>query len=284
MRNISKFFLLAFTIVGFAACKKDENKVFFEGGTPPVLNASRTGTIPLSFANADQEALRLSWTNPNYMFTTGVSSHDVEYVIEIDTTGANFTNPKRQSITVSQDLEKTFTVAEFNDILLNQLQLDSLAPHELDIRVTATISGSVPVYSNVLKYTGVQPYAIPPKVTPPGTPPEYLDGQLYITGSATPGNWMGDNDPELMSQKFTRLSKTLYVLPSINLSANNSYLFVPVYGNWSNKFGFTGDGNANNVNGDDFKKEGSDMKAPAVSGAYKIEVDFQRGKFTVTKL
>jgi hypothetical protein len=286
MKNISKFLLPALTLtVVLFSCKKDEHKDYFEGGTPPALTASRTGTIPLSFVNKDQEGIKLTWTNPDYKFTTGVSSQNVNYLIEIDTTGANFTNPKRQSISVSTDLSKTFTVGEFNDFLLNQLQLDSLTTHNVEIRVTSSIGGSVPVYSNVLKFTGVKPYAIPPKVTPPGTPPNYTDGKLYITGAATPGNWMGGGDPELVSQKFTRVNRTLYVLNSIALNGGQSYLFVPVYGDWGNKYGGVGaTNNSNNVDGDDFKANGSDLKAPAVSGNYKIEVDFQRGKFTVTKL
>ena len=283
MKLNSKLLILPFILLVLGSCKKDEHKVFFEEGTPPVLTASRTGTIPLSFATNDQEAVKLSWTNPDYMFTTGVSSQNVDYLIEIDTTGANFTNPKKQTITVSQDLERVFTVGQFNDVLLN-MALDTLSTHNVEIRVTSSIGGAVPLQSNVLQFTGVQPYAIPPKVTPPGTPPDYTDGKLYITGSATPGNWMGDNDPELTSQRFTRVNRTLYVLESINLTAGGSYLFVPVYGNWSNKYGYIGGNNENNVNGDDFKKEGGDMKAPSISGNYKIEVDFQLGKFTVTKL
>jgi hypothetical protein len=43
------------------------------------LTASRVGTIPLSFANQGQEAIKLSWTNPDYTFTTGLSSQDVSY-------------------------------------------------------------------------------------------------------------------------------------------------------------------------------------------------------------
>ena len=242
------------------------------------MTASRSGTIPLSFANKDQEGIKLSWTNPDYKFTTGISSQGVNYVIEIDTTGANFTNPKRQTIAISNDLTKSFTVGEFNDFLLNQLQLDSLTTHNLEIRVTSNIGGTVPLYSNVLKFTGVKPYAIPPKVQPPAS------GKLYITGSATPASWMAGGDPELPSQKFNKVSTTLYVLPSVALSGGNSYLFVPVYGDWGAKYGGIGANNTNNVDGDDFKVNGGDLKAPAASGNYKIEVDFQRGKFTVTKL
>jgi len=279
MKNILKLLMPFFSLsIVLFSCKKDEHKIFYENSTNPVLTASKTTTIPLSFANKDQEAIKLSWTNPDYKFTTGVSSHDVNYLIEIDTTGANFTNPKRQSITVSKDLSISFTQSVLNGYLLNQLQLTPDAPHNIQIRVTSSlINGSLPLNSNVLSFA-LTTFSIPPAVAPPSS------GKLYITGSATPGNWMGGGDPELSSQKFNKLSTTFYELPSIALTGGSSYLFVPVYGDWNNKYGGTGANNTNNVNGDDFKLNGGDLLAPAVSGNYKIQVDFQRGKFTVTKL
>jgi hypothetical protein len=72
----------------------------FEGGTAPVLSA-----------NADQEALKLSWTNPSYMFNTGVSSQNVSYVLEIDTAGANFASGVKKSYSIVSDVSKTFTEA-----------------------------------------------------------------------------------------------------------------------------------------------------------------------------
>lgn len=284
MKLISRLLFVSLLLVVISSCKKDENQVFLEEATPPALTATRTGTIPLSFATANNEAIALTWTNPDYQFTTGTSSQDVRYTLEIDTTGANFTNPKRQTITISNDMSRAFTVAEFNNFLLNQLQLDSLSNHNIEIRVTASIGGAAAIASNVLKFTGVRPYAIPPVVTPPAS------NTLFITGSATPGNWMGGGDPELPAQKFTRINKTLYVLNSIQLIGGQSYLLVPRYGNWTpvppdpEKYGFIGAGNQNNVDGDDFKALGGDIKSPAATGLYKIEVDFQRGKFTVTKL
>lgn len=269
--------------VTFLSCKKDENQIFFEGGTAPALTAS-SATIPLSFPNSNNLAVILSWTNPNYQFTTGISSHDVNYLLEIDTTGANFTNPNRQSIAISKELTRSFTQGELNGYLLNQLQLVPGVPHNIQLRITSSlINGSVPLKSNVLSFT-VTPFSIPPVVPPPAS------GKLFITGSATPGNWMGGGDPELSSQRFTQVSPTLYVLNSIALNGGGSYLLVPRYGNWSavppdpEKYGGLGGNNTNNVNGDDFKAFGGDLLAPAVSGNYKIEVDFQRGKFTVTKL
>jgi hypothetical protein len=86
------------------------------------------------------------------------------------------------------------------------------------------------------------------------------------------------------SQKFTQVSATVYEL-TIALTGGNSYLLLPVNGSWSDKYGGAGSGNnSNNVNGDDFKRGGSDLLAPAASGNYKISVDFVSGKFTLTKL
>ena len=184
MKNIFRSFLFISLTSFLWSCEKDENIIYFEGATNPVLNTTvSSASLPLSYVNRDQPGLTLTWTNPNYKFTTGISSQDVTYNIEIDTTGANFTNPKRQTVTVSKDLTKSFTQGQFNDYLLNQLLLDSTTTHNIEIRVKATlVAGSVPMYSNVIKYV-VKPYAIPPKVDPPTT------GKLFITGSATPASW-----------------------------------------------------------------------------------------------
>ena len=279
MKSIIKLLFGSLLVVAFSSCKKDENKIFYEEGAAPALTASKTNTIPLSFATKDQEAIKLTWTNPDYKFTTGVSSQSVSYLIEIDTTGADFTNPNRQSVAVSQELERSFTQEQFNDYLLNQLVLVPGIPHNIEIRVTSTLgNSSVPLFSNVLKFV-VTPYAIPPKVTPPAS------GKLYIVGNATPGGdangW--DNPVPLPSQEFTQISTTLYEI-TIPLNADKSYLFLPVNGSWAAKYGGIGANNTNNVNGDDFKAEGGDLKSPATGGNYKITVDFQRGKFIVTKL
>lgn len=274
-----KFLLLASLVVMlFTACKKDEHKIYYEGGTAPVLSAATNATantINLVFANKDKEAVTFSWTNPDYQFTTGISSQDVSYLLEIDTAGANFTNPNRQTISVSKDLSYTITVGQLNDYLLNQLQLTTTMPHSLEVRVKASLaSGAVPLVSNVLKFT-TTPYAIPPKVAPPAS------GKLFIVGSATPGGW--DNPVPVPSQEMKQISNTLYEI-TLPLTGGGSYLFLPVNGDWGAKYGGTGDNNKNNPDGDDFKANGGDLLAPAASGNYKIQVDFQRGKFTVTKL
>lgn len=275
---IKQLFFLSLLVALFASCKKDENKVYFEGGTSPVLSASVTSaSLPLSYLNKDKEAVKLSWTNPNYQFNTGISSQDVNYQIEIDTTGANFTNPNRQTVSVSKDLSILFTQGQFNDYLLNQLQLKPGVSHNIEIRVTASLAAKATgIVSNVLKFT-VIPYAIPPKVNPPAS------GKLFLVGSATAGDW--NNPVPVPSQQFTQVSTTIYEI-TIPLIGGKEYLFLPVNGDWSHKYACnnTPAGTTSNTGGDFGYDWNDNFPGPAASGNYKITVDFQRGKFTVTKL
>jgi starch-binding outer membrane protein SusE/F len=274
MKNIIKLFITLLAAGSLFSCEKKISMITAESSTAPVLSANKT-TIPLSFVNKDNEAITLSWTNPNYVFSTGNSSQNVSYALEIDTAGANFTNPNRKTIVVSNDLGITLTQNDLNDYLLNQLTLQRGMVHNIEMRVTARLANNaLPVASNVLKFA-VTPYSIPPKVAPPTT------GKLYIVGDATPGGW--NNPVPVPSQQLTQISPTLYEI-TLPLIGDKSYLFLPLNGDWGTKFGTNGASNTNNVNGDDLKNGGGDIKAPPTSGNYKIQVDFQRGKFTVTKL
>ena len=277
---INKLFLLSLVAITFASCKKDENQIQYQGGTNPVLSANKTNVIPLTFLTKDQEAVKFSWTNPDYKFTTGVSSQDVSYTLEIDTLGANFTSPNIKRIAISKDLSVSYTQNQFNDFLLNQLGFATGQTYNVEVRIiSALFNNNAKLISNTLSFTAT-PYAIPPKVTPPGTGPNYTDGHLFIVGSATTGGW--NNPVPVPTQEFTRVSSTVY---EITLFLNpGSYLFLPVNGSWSAKYGGIGSNNTNNPNGDDFKPEGGDMISPATAGTYKIVVDFQRGKFTLTRI
>ena len=91
MKNILKLLLAGLVInMAFVSCKKDENKIYFEGGTDPVLSASSTGPFVLNKNDANNFAIRFEWTNPDYIFTTGVSSQNVTYTLQVDLAGGNF--------------------------------------------------------------------------------------------------------------------------------------------------------------------------------------------------
>ena len=277
MKNIFRNFLLLTLSAGiFSSCTKKENKIYYQGGTPPVLSSSVTGTIPLSFATKDNVALKLSWTNPDYKFTTGISSQDVAYQIEIDTTGANFTNPKKVTISVAKDLSKTFTQSEINTIMFSQMKLLDGMSHNLEIRIKSYLTNNnAELTSNVLKFTAT-PYTIPPTVPPPTT------GRLFIVGSATAGGW--NNPVPIPTQEFTKITNTLYEI-TINLVGGQEYLFLPLNGDWGHKYAVPNKTVAGLSAGGSFKYDASDnFPGPAASGTYKISVDFQAGTFTVTKI
>ena len=271
------FFLASLLAVVFLSCKKDDQTVSFLGAKEPVLTASSTSALVLMNANGANNALSFSWTNPNYKFSTGSSSQDVTYTLQVDTTSPNgntFSSGIKQESSIAKDLGITYTVKDLN-ALLTKMNLVENMPHSIEFRVKASlVNGALPLYSNVIKMM-ITPY-LDAVVEPP------LSGKLFITGSATPASWMGGGDPELASQRFTKISSTVYEI-TLSLSAGNSFLFVPAYGNWNDKYGYTGAGNANNVNGDTFKYNGNDIKSPAVSGTYKITVNFKLGTYTVVK-
>ncbi|OIR08398.1 hypothetical protein GALL_95660 [mine drainage metagenome] len=274
---LKKLFFIGVGVALFASCKKDQTIDYFNGGTAPVLTASVSGTIPLSNTNQSNVEVVFSWTNPNYQFTTGLSSQNVSYLLEIDTLGANFTNPNRIATSISSDLSKPYVDAVLNSALSNQMLLVTGMKHTIQVRVTASINGvaATALASNVLQFN-VTPWSPPPTVNPPTT------GKLYLVGSATAGGW--GNPVPVPSQQFTQVSTTLYTI-TVPLTGGQEYLFIPLNGDWGHKFACNKttsppSGETGGVFGYDWN---DNFPGPAANGTYKIDVNFQTGKYTVTK-
>lgn len=274
MKNYLKaLVLIAVSAMGFAGCQKDENKNFFLGGKNPILAASKSVVVLSPTTEADQ-AIAFTWTNPNYQFSTGLSSHDVQYTLEMDVNAA-FNSPAKYVTTISKEMVRRFTVLELNSILGNTMVLEFGKEHTINVRILSSLkfegSTNGVLISNTVTFKAT-PYAPPPAVTPPST------GKLVLVGNGSPGGW--DNNAN-NTQVFTQRSNTLYDI-TINLVANGSLLFLPVPGSWDVKYGFDGSNNSNNVTGDKLALGGGDIKVPATSGSYKITVNFQTGRFTIT--
>ncbi|MCX6208657.1 MAG: SusE domain-containing protein, partial [Bacteroidetes bacterium] len=119
MKYINKLSLVILLFVTIAqGCKKDENLNYFEGGTASVLSTTLANNSALLLSNAtkDDVLFDLSWTNPNYKFTTGISSQNVQYSIEIDSAGKNFNSSKKKVITPdpTYTLKRSVKVGEMN--------------------------------------------------------------------------------------------------------------------------------------------------------------------------
>ena len=278
---MKKYFkLLAFIVpvlLVLTGCEKEVNKIYFEGGTAPVLSASKT-TVRLTPATETENAITFNWTNPDYKFTTGISSQDVTYTFEIDTAGSNFSAPFHYVTAFARDISKSFTEKELNEILGNTMRLPVGRQYNLEARITSSIGagGAGKLVSNVTSFKAT-PFAPPPKVAIPVT------GKLYIVGNATAGGWA--NPVPTPSQEFTKVSETKYQI-DVPLTPSLFYLFLPENGSWSTKYAWP-EGLARNPAGGPFEFRGGggqDFQAPAAAGNYRIVVDFQLGEFTVTKL
>lgn len=278
------FYKLILLVVGllWVTCSNDETKITFLGGTAPVLTLSSTADLVLTKAQENYSSLQFQWTNPEYQFSNGASTQDVYYTLQIDTTGSGFTNPKIAEVAYTNEVFKAFTVKDLNNALA-LLELADFKPHPFEFRIKATLANkNAPLYSNVVQvnistYLDVV-YSVP--------------DSLYITGSATPASWQAGTSGEVVppNQQFTKVNSYLFRIDHVTLTfngtadGNNGFLFIPVYGSWAAKYGFTGAKHANSGLGDTFKPDGSDFAPPSVSGSYKIEVNFKTGKYTMTKL
>lgn len=278
-RIITAFSSLVLAAVLMQSCEKEENKIFYEGGTAPALTAS-TAVVDLLPPPADEsaEAIAFRWTNPDYMFTTGVSSQDVNYKLEFDLAGANFGSPNKYVTTIARDLEKRYTVAELNAVLGNTMALPFGVKYNIEARITSTIGeNAAALTSNKVTFSAL-PYAPPPKVPLP------VGGKLFIVGNATPGGW--NNPVPTPSQEFTKISDTKYEITLALAGAGNYYLFLPENGSWSSKYAIPDNSISGAANGGEFRfyaSGGKDIPAPDAPGNYKISVDFQKGTFTVVK-
>ncbi len=269
--------LIFFASIILNGCKKDETKVYYTGGTASVLSVT-LGADTLSYANADKTVLTFNWTNPDYNFSTGVSSLDVTYKLEIDTVGSNFTSPGMKTISISKDLSYSFTSSALNDIMLNTLNLQAAMQHNLEFRVVSNlVNNSALLISNSFQYLTMA-YTIPPKVTPPAS------GTLYIVGAAV-GSW--DNpiaETNVNNQQFTQISSTEYQI-TIPLVGDGEYKFIESNGSWDEQWSVKTEQPSGDPStlGADLFFNGGNIRAPIDDGTYFIDVDFQKGKFTLTK-
>ncbi|HVF96262.1 MAG TPA: SusE domain-containing protein [Flavisolibacter sp.] len=276
MKKTLKYLFGIFAVAAVvASCKKDENRITYEAGTAPVLTATQLSGFTTNLMQVDslKPFMKLSWTNPNYRFTTGTSSQNVNYVLQIDTTGSNFTNPGMKEVSFASGLDSTFTVRTFNTLLANVLEN---IPHNMEMRIKATLgaAGSVPLYSNVIKLT-LRPYldvAVPVPTA----------NNLWITGDAASSGWSNPlGAPHVTAQKFTKVSTTLYEL-ILAMPGGGNYKLLQDNGNWGTQYHMITGGT---WEAGKFEQKDADpgFPGPPSGGTYKLSFNFKTGEYKVTK-
>ncbi|MCC7402242.1 MAG: SusE domain-containing protein [Chitinophagaceae bacterium] len=220
-------------------------------------NTSVTGTASTSANHSNT----FSWS-PSFPGYTG----NITYSLQYDSAGKNFTAPQVIAGGVS-----VFSLSLTQDDM-NTTALTSGIPigntGTVEYRVKATTASGAIAYSNVVTVSIGTFSPVP--------------ANLFIVGDATPGGW--NNPVPLPSQQFTKVGAYSFSI-TIGLTAGKSYVFLPVNGDWSHKFGGATDGTA--PGGGALLKDGavpgSNTPAPAATGVYKIVVNFQANTYTVTQ-
>ena len=259
-----------------SSCTKQETQVYYAGGTAPVLSASLSDTIPLIPVDSLNTAITFTYTNPNYIFSNGISSQNVTYSIQVDTVGSNFSNPALQTLTGDLSLSTAITVKDLNKLVAGKLGLAFGQNHKIQVRlITSLGTNQAKLISNSLSFD-VTPYAPPPLITPPTT------GTLFIVGSAVAGGWSNPIDPtNLPLQQFTQVSNTEYKI-TIPLIGAGEYKLIAKSGSWGEQWSVANTDDPTEIYGGSFISNGNNVLAPPTSGTYDIDVNFQSGKFTIT--
>ena len=147
-------------------------------GRTPELRAS-IDQVELHQIEFDQRAVELSWSPGS----NGGTSAAIDYTLEFDRSG-DFSNGV--TVPVGRAVYSyAYSVAAFNDFLLDQLGLEPESPASVAVRLRAVVAGSgdEAQLSNPVE-VGVRPY----RRTSP---------TLYLIGSAAPGGWSADDAAEM---------------------------------------------------------------------------------------
>jgi hypothetical protein len=268
MKYLSKLFLGLAVMLVFSAClKKVADLPFYKNGTAAVLTASTT-TIAPTAADSNNVALTLNWTYPQY----ATDSSNVKYLIQIDKAGGDFSNA--YSRTVNDSLHTDFIAKDLNSMLLG-FGVPYNVAQDIDVRIISSYANNNERINSNTVTVKMTPYVTPPKVTPPES------NELYLVGDATQGGWA--NPVPVPSQKFSKIDSVTYA-GVFNLVGGKQYLVLPVNtNNWDIKYSVADNSIIGLDKGGDFGVGlPANFPGPTTSGWYKIVLDFQSGKFTVT--
>jgi hypothetical protein len=181
---------------------------------------------------------------------------------------------------IANELSVTLKVKDVNTFL-SKMELTPGTAYNMEIRIRASLTnGTVPLYSNVIKIT-ITPY-LDFAVEPPGTfANNYDDGSLWVVGDCFPGpNWSNPLPaPYDVSLKFTKVDKLHYELIA-DFDAAGGYKLIQTPGVWSTQYHALVAGAP--LAGDFEKRDADPQFASPGAGRYKIEMNFQTGKYKLT--
>ena len=267
MKKLSIYFsFITAAVLFLAGCSKVDPLPYYNNGSPVTVTASKTAVAPAP-ADSLSTAVTFTWSSPNY----GTDPGTYKFIIELDSAKKNFANPLSKTITGATS--GSFTAKELNTFLVNRGYAFG-TPVTLEARVTSSYSNNNErLYSVPITLT-VTPYKVPPKVPLPAS------GRLFIVGDATTFGWSNDAAPAFPPEReFARIDETTWG-GIFYLTGSGGYKLLQTQGNWDTQFHMISGGTASSG---DFEQKNADPTFPSpTAGWYRIILDFQQGKYTVT--
>ena len=158
MKHILKLITASVALVGFfATCTKLDPLPSYSNGNAVTLTSS-TNTVAPALADSNKAVVTFSWTSPKYAQDSSL----YKYVLEIDSTGRNFSKEATKIVTGA--LTTSLTGRELNAMLLN-FGFSLGVPYSVDVRVKSSYGNNNELYlSNVVKIS-VTPYSDPSVLT-----------------------------------------------------------------------------------------------------------------------
>jgi hypothetical protein len=241
MKKILKNIMLLFTVTTLlVACDSQELTVLDSSASTTVsLSAS---DVVLDANNAGQEALTVTWTEPNYGFSAGPNYQVILTVANSD--------PK--IINVGNSLSKAFETVELNKILLG-LGLKAGEASQVTVQIKAILSASSEILSNSVSFTATV-YA------------DKLDLSTIwgVVGSATTNGWNGPDMP------FFTTSDPNVLVAYVNLT--DGEIKFRTNNAWDLNYG---------DNGNDGSLEQDGANIPVTAGTYKISFNTNDLTYTI---
>ena len=240
MKKILNNILILFSITTFlVGCEQEDYTVLStDANTTVSLDVSEVVLLP---ENVDQNALTVSWTDPDYGYNAGA-------VYQV-----TFTNgDQATTVSAGTDLSKVFETTQLNKLLLG-IGLLGDTPTPVDVKVTIVLSAYKQIVSNTSTFTAT---IYEDKLD--------LSTEWGVVGSGTPNGWDGPDVPF-----FTTSDANVFVAyptltdGEIKFRTNNS---------WDLNYGDTGLDGALEEGGDNI---------PVTAGMYKILMNIATLTYTM---
>ncbi|WP_027378442.1 SusE domain-containing protein [Chryseobacterium daeguense] len=139
MKHLFKILAVAFISLLIISCEKDEDQAILGEGTTPTLKADKTTLVLLKDNEADI-AVKFDWTNPKFQSQVALKN-----TLQVAKAGTNFQGAG-ESIVTANDLAATYTVGDFNKLMLDSGLIPGIAT-SVEIRLKSEVGPNI-LYSS----------------------------------------------------------------------------------------------------------------------------------------